>query len=81
MIGCGIKFFQYLDRALRIESVSDEFFSTPEQRDIQRRGNLPQIFIDRPAQVGKPRVVDRLRRKIARRRLRGFRAAARRAVS
>jgi hypothetical protein len=31
--------------------------AAPHQRDIQRLLDLPQILIERPAQIGKPRIV------------------------
>ena len=66
LVGDRIEFFEDLHRAFGVVAADDEFFTAAENRHVQRRRNLAQVFVERAAQVRQARVVDRLGNEIGR---------------
>jgi hypothetical protein len=60
LVGHGVEAFEQLDRAFGIGAADDEFLAAPEDGDVEGGRDLAQVFVERTAEVGEPRVIERL---------------------
>jgi hypothetical protein len=66
LVGHRVEAFEQLDRAFGIGAADDEFLAAPEDGDVERGRDLAQVLVERAAQVGEPRVIERLGNEVRR---------------